>query len=178
MSQLLNKNEVTRLIKQNDKSVVFRKRKKNDKSSPMWDYFTVIVVNDIEQQLVCCDNCQELLVYRVHDGTKSMLKHHRSCHGQTSRPQKYSNTSVKLTEYFTSSNNSNVPRRISEKVKMACTEFVAIDCRPFELVDGEGFLKVVQSIFDAGRYFGLTSNINIKDLVPSSVTVIPLIYHT
>ncbi|CAF1551287.1 unnamed protein product [Adineta ricciae] len=137
----------------------------------MWDHFTTVVVNDIEQEFVCCDNCRELLVYRTSDGTKSMLKHHRSCNGQTTLSQKCSNNPVKLTEYFTPSSNSNIPKRITEKVKMACTEFVAIDCRPFELVNGEGFLKMVQSIFDAGRYFSLTSNINIKDLVPSSITV-------
>jgi hypothetical protein len=54
---------------------------------------------------------------------------------------------------------------------MACTEFTALDCRAFELVSGEGFLKMAQSIFDAGRYFNNLSNIDVKQLIPSPITV-------
>jgi hypothetical protein len=137
----------------------------------MWDYFTVVVVNDIEQEFVCCDNCKDLLIYRQKDGTKSMSKHQRSCHGNVILSKNCSSNQLKVTEYYTSSKSYDIPKRIREKVKMACTEFTALDCRAFELVSGEGFLKMAQSIFDAGRYFNNLSNIDVKQLIPSPITV-------
>ncbi|CAF1440028.1 unnamed protein product [Rotaria sordida] len=163
MNQSLTKNDILRLIKQRDKSIVFRKPKKSSKSSPVWEHFCIIVVNDIEQGFVCCDHCKELLVYRQRDGTTSMAKHKRSCHASLTSSSSCSDGQLSVTQYFTSSKSSNVPKGIKDKIKLACTEFTALDCRAFELVTGEGFLKMAQSIFDAGRYFSHLSNINVKD---------------
>ncbi|CAF4746007.1 unnamed protein product, partial [Rotaria magnacalcarata] len=52
-----------------------------------------------------------------------------------------------------------------------CTEFVALDSRAFELVSGDGFFKMAQSVFDAGKYFNASSNIGVKELIPSPITV-------
>ncbi|CAF4085749.1 unnamed protein product [Rotaria sordida] len=171
MNQSLTKNDILRLIKQRDKSIVFRKPKKSSKSSPVWEHFCIIVVNDIEQGFVCCDHCKELLVYRQRDGTTSMAKHKRSCHASLTSSSSCSDGQLTVTEYFISSKSSNVPKRIKDKIKLACTEFTALDCRAFELVTGEGFLKMAQSIFDAGRYFSHLSNINVKKLIPSPITI-------
>ncbi|CAF4260461.1 unnamed protein product, partial [Rotaria sordida] len=170
MNQSLTKNDILRLIKQRDKSIVFRKPKKSSKSSPVWEHFCIIVVNDIEQGFVCCDHCKELLVYRQRDGTTSMAKHKRSCHASLTSSSSCSDGQLSVTQYFTSSKSSNVPKGIKDKIKLACTEFTALDCRAFELVTGEGFLKMAQSIFDAGRYFSHLSNINVKELIPSPIT--------
>ncbi|CAF4769157.1 unnamed protein product, partial [Rotaria socialis] len=35
-----------------------------------------------------------------------------------------------------------IPKKIKEKVKIACTEFTALDCRAFEVVSGEGFYEI------------------------------------
>ncbi|CAF2097295.1 unnamed protein product [Rotaria magnacalcarata] len=43
--------------------------------------------------------------------------------------------------------------------------------RAFETVTGVGFLKMVQSIFDAGRYFSRTSNVSVKEIIPSPITI-------
>ncbi|CAF4940274.1 unnamed protein product [Rotaria sp. Silwood1] len=150
MNPSLTKNDILRLIKQRDKSIVFRKPKKSSKSSPVWEHFCIIVVNDIEQAFVCCDHCKELLVYRQRDGTTSMTKHKRSCHASLTSSSSCSDGQLTVIEYFTSSKSPNVSKTIKDKIKLACTEFTALDCRPFELVTGEGFLKKAQSLSYCG----------------------------
>ncbi|CAF1920351.1 unnamed protein product [Rotaria magnacalcarata] len=44
--------------------------------------------------------------------------------------------------------------------------------RAFEMVTGVGLLKMVQSIFDAGRYFSRTSHVSVKEIIPSPITII------
>ncbi|CAF4131697.1 unnamed protein product [Rotaria sordida] len=171
MNQLLKKNDIVNLIKQHDKSIVFRKPKKSLKSSPVWKHFSVVVVNNIEQEFVCCDNCKDLLVYQQRDGTTSMTKHKRACHDSITISSSCSNNQLKVTEYYTSSKSSDIPKRIKEKIRMACTEFTALDCRAFELVTGEGFLKMAQNIFDADRCFNHLSNVKINQLIPSPITI-------
>ncbi|CAF4814197.1 unnamed protein product, partial [Rotaria socialis] len=78
---------------------------------------------------------------------------------------------TQVTEYYSSKKSHSVPKIIREKVKIACTEFTALDSRAFETVAGDGFLKMIQSIFDAGRYFSPTSNVSVKDIIPSPITV-------
>ncbi len=46
-----------------------------------------------------------------------------------------------------------------------------LDTRAFELVAGDGFLKLAQSIFDVGKNFNVSSNVDVKQLIPSPITV-------
>ncbi|CAF5218289.1 unnamed protein product [Rotaria magnacalcarata] len=79
---------------------------------------------------------------------------------------------TQVTEYYSSKKSHSVPKIIREKVKIACTEFTALDSRAFEMVTGVGLLKMVQSIFDAGRYFSRTSHVSVKEIIPSPITII------
>ncbi|CAF4487805.1 unnamed protein product [Rotaria sp. Silwood2] len=118
----------------------------------MWNYFNIVVVNDVKQDMVCCQKCKQLFIYRAKDGTAALVKHNRSCENVTT------NSSMNLINQ-------------AQKVKIFCTEFIALDSRPFELVSGDGFVKLAQSIFDAGKYFNASSNIDVKQLIPSPVTI-------
>lgn len=76
-----------------------------------------------------------------------------------------------MTEYFSASKRTDVPKKIRENVKMACTAFIALDSRPFELIAGDGCMNMAQSIFDAGKHFSVSSNVNFEQLIPSPITV-------
>ncbi|CAF4962143.1 unnamed protein product [Rotaria socialis] len=78
---------------------------------------------------------------------------------------------TKVTEYYASSQALTIPKKIKEKVKIACTEFTALDCRAFEVVSGEGFKKLTQSIFDAGRHTRNSSSFNITHLILSPTII-------
>jgi Hermes transposase DNA-binding domain len=168
---LRKKNQLADLIKNNDKSIKFYKPKKSHKSSAVWEFFSVIVVNNVKQEMVCCDKCKLLLTYRCKDGTNSLAKHQRLCQRSETNSNIDSINQTKLIEYYSSSKTYNVPKKTKEKVKMACTQFVALDSRAFELVSGDGFLQMAQSIFDAGKHFNPSSNVNVKELIPSPITV-------
>ncbi|CAF3656976.1 unnamed protein product [Rotaria socialis] len=155
----------------------FTNRKKSLKSSPVWESFNIVVINNVRQKMVCCEKCKQLLAYRSRDGTASLAKHKRSWQA-TDHASDTDNTSAKdlvkqtqVTEYYSSKKSHSVPKIIREKVKIACTEFTALDSRAFETVAGDGFLKMIQSIFDAGRYFSPTSNVSVKDIIPSPITI-------
>ncbi|CAF5222192.1 unnamed protein product, partial [Rotaria magnacalcarata] len=126
--------------------------------------------------MVCCKKCKQLLAYRSRDDTASLAKHKRSCQ-TTDHASDTDNTSVKhlvkqtqVAEYYSSKKSHSVPKKIREKVKIACTEFTALDSRAFETVAGVEFLKMVLSIFDAGRCFSPTSNVSVKEIIPSPIT--------
>ncbi|CAF3751948.1 unnamed protein product, partial [Rotaria magnacalcarata] len=111
------------------------------------------------------------------DGTASLAKHKRPCQ-TTDHASDTDNTSVKhlvkqtqVAEYYSSKKSHSVPKTIREKVKIACTEFTALDSRAFETVTGVEFLKMVLSIFDAGRCFSPTSNVSVKEIIPSPITI-------
>ena len=72
MTILLKKNEIAKLMKNHDKSITFNKPKKTPKSSPVWEYFSIAVVDNVEQEMVCCTKCEQLLIYRQKDGTTSI----------------------------------------------------------------------------------------------------------
>ncbi|CAF1647425.1 unnamed protein product, partial [Didymodactylos carnosus] len=118
-----------------------------------------------------CDGCKLLLIYRQKDGTHSLAKHKRSCQGGEIEGGTSSLNQTKVTEFYLSSKTYNAPKKLKEKVKLACTEFIALDSRAFELLSGEGFSNMAQSIFDAGKHFNPTSNINVKEFIPSPVTI-------
>lgn len=65
----------------------------------------------------------------------------------------------------------SIPWRIQGKIKLACTKLTSLDCRTFELVNDEGFLRMAQSILEAERYFTQSSQVNINELIPSPITV-------
>jgi hypothetical protein len=141
MTILLKKNEIAKLMKNHDKSITFNKPKKTPKSSPVWEYFSIVVVDNVEQEMARCTKCEQLLTYRQKDGTTSLAKHQRSCQDPVTTTTSSSTDQTKVTEYYSLSKPIDIPKKIKEQVKMACTEFTALDLRAFEIVAGDGFEK-------------------------------------
>ncbi|CAF4559875.1 unnamed protein product, partial [Rotaria magnacalcarata] len=50
-------------------------------------------------------------------------------------------------------------------------ELVAMDNRAFELLGGNGFINLAQTIFDVGQELSKSQNINVSDLLPHPTTV-------
>ncbi len=79
MNILEKKKQIADLIENNNESISFHKPKQNSKSSLMWDYFKIVVINYVKQDMVCCKKYKELFVYWSIDGTAILVKHNRSC---------------------------------------------------------------------------------------------------
>ena len=140
MSLLEKKNKVANLIKMNDKSITFYKPKNSLNQSSVWECFNIIVLNNIQQELVCCVKCNQLLVYRQRHGTSSLVKHKRSCE----KVNHCSNSNLfhqQVTKYYSLSNLLRIPKIIKEKVKIGREEFAALASRPIEVISGDGWLS-------------------------------------
>ncbi|CAF2084050.1 unnamed protein product, partial [Rotaria magnacalcarata] len=149
MNIIEKKKQIVDLMEKNDESLSFHKPKQHSKSSLMWNYFKIVVINNVKQDMVCCDKCKQLFVYRSKDGTATLAKHNRSCESDSADSNTKLFNQTQVTEYYSSSKSHGIPKKFKEKVKLACTEFVALDSRAFELVSGDGFFKMAQSVFDA-----------------------------
>ncbi|CAF5179669.1 unnamed protein product [Rotaria magnacalcarata] len=94
--------------------------------------------------MVCCEKYKQLLAYRSRDGAASLAKHKCSC---------------QTTDH--AFDTDNTPAQVEQ----------SDNSRAFETVTGVGLLKMVQSIFDAGRYFSRTSHVSVKEIIPSPITI-------
>jgi predicted nucleic acid-binding Zn ribbon protein len=120
MKLLPKKNELATLIKNHNTSITFLKPQKSLKSSPVWEYFSIVLVNNVKQDMVCCDKCKHLLVYRQKDGTASLAKHKRSCQVDEAASSTDLSNQTKVTEYYSSLKSYEISKKIKEKVKIAC----------------------------------------------------------
>ncbi|CAF1549091.1 unnamed protein product [Adineta ricciae] len=146
-SKLLTRKELEDLIQQNHESLKFIQKQKTLNSSQLWEYFHQIFVNNIQQQFVTCNGCKSLLVYTSANGTNNMKTHLKSC-----STTKVSNLNQKkVHELFSPKKTLKVRRKIRLSVIQACTEFSALDGRPFEVINGNGFKTLAQALLDAGR---------------------------
>ncbi|CAF4678867.1 unnamed protein product, partial [Rotaria socialis] len=171
MDKSTKRTRIQQLINDDSKSISYFKPKESPKRSIAWQPFSIICVDGKKQEIVSCDKCKQLMAYRARDGTNSLARHTRSCKNESSISSSNSSNQNQVTDYFSSSKTSIIPKKIKDRVKIACVEFIALDSRPFETVSGEGFMKLAQSLFDVDKYFSPTSAVNLKDIIPSPVTV-------
>ena len=76
---MLTKKEIEQLFSQQSSSLRIVKPTVTPRSSAVWNSFSCIYVNDIKQEYVICNQCEDLLIYKHCSGTNSLSKHIRSC---------------------------------------------------------------------------------------------------
>jgi len=164
----LTKEDILKFIKNNDSNITFVKPQPTS-SSQVWSSFSYIYYKNCQQKFVSCDACKDILGHISSNGTSSMTKHKKSC----GKFMDYNKEHRKINEYFssTTSQSQSIPKKLKEKITMACTEFVVLDTRPFKLCAGGGFTNFSQTIFDAGRSLHNMSDVNILNLLPNPRTV-------
>jgi hypothetical protein len=166
---MLAKKEIEQLIDKQHSSLRIVKPTITPKSSAVWNSFNCIYVNDIKQEYVICNQCEDLFIYKSSSGTNSLSKHIRSC--QKVNPTVSHNQS-NITQFYSSSKTEPaIPDRIKQEIKVACAEFAALDCRSFKTIHGIGFTNLAQKIFEAGKYLPVSKNINVEKLLPHPTTV-------
>jgi len=116
---------------------------------------------------VQCIRCKHLLTYDSKStGTRSLSSHAQSCKAISSG----TNHDIERMLRKTSSISSETKRSFLD----ACVKFCSQDMRPFEIVKGEGFKNLCQTLLDLGR----RSNINIQcdELIPDPIYMIFWMY--
>ncbi|CAF1153450.1 unnamed protein product [Rotaria magnacalcarata] len=166
---MLTKKEIEQLIDKRNSSLKIVKPKITSKSSAVWNSFNYIYVNDIKQEYVICNQCEDLLVYKPSCGTNSLSKHIRSCQKVKAV---VSHDQPNINQFYASSKTEPaISNRVKQEIKVACVEFVALDCRSFKTIRGVGFKNLAQKIFDAAKYLPISKDINIEKLLPHPTTI-------
>ncbi len=165
---LLTKQNIIKLIRNNDSCISFLKPKAlSSEVSQVWSSFSYVYFKNYKQNFVSCDNCKDILHHTPSNGTSSMTKHKKSCTKVVTNNGEHRS----IKEYFGTTTSQSIPRRIKEKITTACTEFTILDNRPFQLICGDGFINLAEAIFDVGKNISNLSKFNIVDLLPNPTTV-------
>ncbi len=77
MKKFLDKLEVENLVKKKDQSLFFAKPP--GAKSSYWDKFQEILVNNVRQRFIICNDCHSILTWSASDGTNVMKKHLIGC---------------------------------------------------------------------------------------------------
>lgn len=139
-------------IIKNIESGVFRVSKRKPNKSKVWDIFSQIENHDstVIDGVVICGKCNTILKYNGKQ-TSNLIRH---------RCYKEKDSNVPLIKVSTAD---------KENFLTACAEWVVQDCRPFSIVDGEGFKKVLQSTLNIGKKY--VNHLDISDMIPDSRTI-------
>jgi hypothetical protein len=166
--KMLTRQELEKLMHENDESLTFVQKKKTSKSSEMWEHFHQIFVNNVQQQFVSCDECKTILAFTSANGTNNLKTHLSHCKKIKTESNDLNQTPVHA--FYSSSKHIEIPKKIKLSVTQACAEYAALDGRAFESIKGEGFQGLAQILFDSGRLLH-KSHIQVKDLLPHPTTV-------
>ena len=118
-----------------------------------------------------CNKRRKLLTYKHSSGTRSLSKHIRFCQNNTNT-SKVLEIQANMKQYYEPSKNQPyVPSRVKKEIIAACTEFVILDSRSFEMIGGRSFKNLAQKILNADRYVPVTREINVENILPAPTAV-------
>ncbi|CAF4776542.1 unnamed protein product, partial [Rotaria sp. Silwood2] len=142
------------------------------KISKHWNNFSQIYVSNVKQDFIVCDDCKTILIYKPSTGFRCMINHLRSCPSKLKHDNS-SDEQQKINNYFNKNSNDNkqIPKSIKRAITTSYAEFVAEDSRSFKLLQGLGFIRLAQQLFDSGQRLPSSIPIDIENLLPAPTTV-------
>jgi hypothetical protein len=164
--KFFDKLEVEDLVKKNDTCLSFAKPP--CAKSSYWDKYQEVLINNIRQRYIICNDCRSILTWIPSNGTGVMKKHSIGCRKAKELPP---TIQPRITSSFKQNSQvtPNQLRSFKTKVLRGAVEMCVLDSRPFNIVHGKGFEEFTKQIFDAGKYFG--KMIDVKQLLPHRTTV-------
>jgi len=173
-SNQLSKKDIEQLVSQNSTSISYTKPSESNKIkiSKYWSSFSQICVSNVKQELIVCDHCKTILVYKASTGSGCMIHHLRSCQSKLKQANSSSEQQT-INSYYKSTSNGKkqIPTGIKRAITTACAEFVAEDGRAFYLLQGPGFARLAKQLFESGQRLSSSAHINMEGLLPVPSTV-------
>lgn len=117
----------------------------------IWELDQNGVESKILEGYVCCSVCQHVMRYKKEFGTSSILKHSEK-HNKVQDASINSTTKPKGIE--------SISAQHKETLLNVSTNFVTYDLRPNKAVEGDGFLDLVETIWNMGAELGPISRKN------------------
>jgi hypothetical protein len=157
---------VENLVKKNDKCLSFAKPP--CAKSAYWDKYQEVLINNVRQRCIICNDCRSILTWIASNGTGVMKKHSTGCSKGKEPPPEIQ---PRITSSFKENSQvtPNQLRFFKNKILCGAVEMCVLDGRPFNITHGKGFEQFSKQIFDAGKYFG--KMIDVKQLLPHRTTV-------
>ncbi|CAF1386442.1 unnamed protein product [Rotaria sordida] len=125
----------------------------------------------MKQDYVICDSCKSLISYKAQTGTGGMQKHIECCR-QISNVLDEHNES-KITKYFhsTKTKSNYVPLKFKNKITNSLVEFIILNGRPFEIVNGSGFINIIECVLGVVRTLLESSTVSASNLIVDPKTL-------
>ena len=142
-----------------------KQTEQTDRASSFWPQFNLICVNNIVQNFVICNKCRAIIAYRTATGTGGLKKHSTSCQKTSSKPSQSA-----ITTYY-GKKPAIVPEKLKKQVADACVDFILLDSRPFKVVTGVGFRRLLDIVYNAGKYSANLGLLDFSDVLPHPTTV-------
>ncbi len=170
--KFFDKFEVENLVKKNDKCLSFAKPP--CAKSAYWDKYQEVLINNVRQGYIICNDCRSVLAWISSNGTGVLKKHSAGC-SKTKEPPLETQSRITSSFKQISQVTPNQLRFYKNKILRSAVEMCVLDSRPFNITHGKGFEEFTKQVFDAGKYFG--KMIDVKQLLPHRTTVRnPLIF--
>lgn len=137
-----------------------------DGKSNEFQVFKRVTFDGSETMFVVCANCdnQELIKYDTKLGSANLSNHLKKSSHISSGKEKMSGSQPKVDKFIIKSMSMTDRQRIYDAVAVWC----ACDNRPFNIVEGQHFKKMFQTVINVIVKYG---NVNVEDVVPSKSTV-------
>jgi hypothetical protein len=160
MSDHATPDEILKKLRQN----VYMSEAKEGKNS-LWQFFKSVyqIVGTDKSYLpyVMCARCEKILSYdSAKGGTSHLRRHVDAC-----AAAKQTAGTTSLSSFF---KTTSIPKAAKDHITEKCVEFVCRDIRPFNTVEGEGFLDLAQALINVGVRYG---QVNAADVLPHRTTV-------
>jgi hypothetical protein len=126
--------------------------------SDIWNKFDRIFVDEKISAFVKCKSCIICYKYETNYSTSTLMKH--KCSNDLD-----DRTQSNLEKFVTKTVLAHLKKSVAEAAALCC----AIDMRPFNLINGEGFQYLAKSLIKVGAECG--KNVKISDVIPSRFTV-------
>ncbi|CAF4470838.1 unnamed protein product [Rotaria sp. Silwood2] len=125
----------------------------------------------MKQDYVICDSCQSLISYKAQTGTGGMQKHIECCRKISNVRDEHNESTI--TKYFHSTKNKSnyVPLKLKNKITNSLVDFIILDGRPFEIVNGSGFINLIECVLGVGRTLLESSTVSASDVIADPTTL-------
>ena len=133
--------------------------------SDVWPSFSKVNVDNVFSDHVLCIKCKALLKWKSRDGTSGLKAHIKSCVGKVDSP--------KITKFAVAESLKKLSTIDKAGLVNTISNMCATDIRPFSIVEGSGFKKLVEQLISIGAKYG---KIPVDEVLPCARTVSRHIY--
>ena len=105
--------------------------------SAIWKKFGIVTDNDNDLDFVACTQCHHAFTYKGRASSTAPMARHQC---------KVSQGQTLLAPITTTAKKTTTSATKKNTIAIACVSMVCKDLRPFETVDGEGFIQVIQTV--------------------------------